>query len=52
MCSDGRPNAKDVFGNLRARMPLGRKIRLLIKNSALKLIKMRNCCGNRGEPGC
>jgi hypothetical protein len=52
MCANGRPNAKDILENMKSPMPLGRKIRLILKNSATKLRKLQSCCGNKGEPGC
>jgi hypothetical protein len=52
MCADKRPNAKAVIENLKVRMPLFRKLWLVMKNSVLKIKKVQNCCGNPGEPGC
>lgn len=32
--------------------PLAVKIRLFVKNQAIKARKGSGCCGNHGEPGC
>ncbi|MEW6599604.1 MAG: hypothetical protein AB1499_01400 [Nitrospirota bacterium] len=52
MCRQKRPGIKDFFTNLKAPMPLGRKISLLLRNNALKIINQQNCCGHPDEPGC
>jgi hypothetical protein len=52
MCSTERPNAKAVINNLKKPMPFIKKIGLIIKNSAIKIAKLQNCCGHPGEPGC
>lgn len=46
------PNLKSAFANLRAAMPLGRKIGRLIANNLTKIRMRSSCCGHRGEPGC
>jgi hypothetical protein len=38
--------------NMRQPMPLGRKVRLVVRNSALKVVTLKSCCGHPGEPGC
>jgi hypothetical protein len=38
--------------NLRQPMPLGRKLRLLLRNNWIKLRHAQACCGHPGEPGC
>jgi hypothetical protein len=38
--------------NLRVPMPLGRKVRLVIRNTAIKAKTRQSCCGHPGEPGC
>jgi hypothetical protein len=38
--------------NLAVPMPLWRKVRLLLRNNAIKVAKRQNCCGHPGEPGC
>ena len=59
MCSSrgGRsmPELRSVratFTNLRAPMPLGRKIRLVIANNWYKIRTGSQCCGHPGQPGC
>lgn len=48
----GRPSASDTLQNLRQPMPLGRKIRLFVRNNWIKVRTRSPCCGNLGEPGC
>jgi hypothetical protein len=38
--------------NLRQPMPLGRKVKLVLRNNWTKLRTRSDCCGNHGEPGC
>ena len=52
MCARKQPSMKAIISNLRKPMPLGRKITLFLKNSAVKITRMQNCCGHPGEPGC
>jgi hypothetical protein len=40
------------LANLRQPMPVGRKLRLLLRNSWIKLRHGQRCCGHPGEPGC
>jgi len=47
-----RPDIRDFFMNLSGPMPLGKKISLLFRNNAVKIIKRQDCCGHPGEPGC
>ncbi len=43
----------DAFArNLRAPMPLRRKVRLVMRNVTIKLRTRQGCCGHPGEPGC
>jgi hypothetical protein len=48
----GGPDARAFFTNLKADMPLGKKLWLLFRNNIKKIITMRSCCGHPGEPGC
>jgi hypothetical protein len=53
----GAPGASapspDAFRrNLAGEMPLTRKSWLVARNSALKIVRLKNCCGHPGEPGC
>jgi hypothetical protein len=53
MCSEkhqGSPS--EVLQNLRQPMPLGRKIKLVLKNTWIKISHRSDCCGHYGEPGC
>jgi hypothetical protein len=38
--------------NLRAPMPLRRKLYLLFRNNYIRISKGQTCCGHPGEPGC
>jgi hypothetical protein len=40
------------MSNLRQPMPLGRKVRLVVRNMKIKVQTRKNCCGHPGEPGC
>jgi hypothetical protein len=43
----------DAFArNLRVPMPLGRKVKLVMRNAAIKVKTRQSCCGHPGEPGC
>jgi len=46
------PDMRTALDNLKAPLPLPRKLRLVAGNSLLKLRKPRGCCGHPGEPGC
>ncbi len=52
MCGDQTPSPSAFAENLRAEMPLGRKIGLVVLNTLRKLVRLRSCCGHPGEPGC
>ncbi len=53
MCGEKtRPSPSAFMRNLRQPMPLGRKVRLVVRNSALKVVTLKGCCGHPGEPGC
>jgi len=49
---DKRPSVSAFFTNLQAPMPLGRKVRLLVRNNWTKVRRGSNCCDHYGEPGC
>jgi hypothetical protein len=45
--------SQDAFRrNLGVEMPLGRKSWLVVRNSTLKIVRLKDCCGHHGEPGC
>jgi len=46
------PSLKAMFSNLRAPMPLGRKVQRLVANNWTKIRTRSTCCGHPGEPGC
>jgi len=46
------PSASATWRNLRQPMPLGKKLRLILRNNWLKVSRRRSCCGHPGEPGC
>lgn len=53
MCGETpRPDTDAFIRNMREPMPSPRKIALVVKNMGLKVIRLKPCCGNPGEPGC
>ncbi len=46
------PSLKSFFTNMSAPMPLYKKIYLVFRNSAIKILKGQSCCGHYGQPGC
>ena len=54
MCSndDDRPVPEAFIRNLKQPMPLGKKLALVARNSAIKITRLQSCCGHPGEPGC
>ncbi len=46
------PNPSAFLRNLRTEMPLGRKVRLVVRNLSIKIRTRQGCCGHPGEPGC
>jgi len=46
------PSPEAAWRNLKQPMPLGRKIRLTVRNTAIKIKTHQQCCGHPGEPGC
>jgi hypothetical protein len=46
------PNSDAFLRNLKVPMPLGKKIRLVVRNTGIKFKTRQNCCGHPGEPGC
>jgi len=39
----------EYFTNMNQPMPLGKKIRLLVR---IRFFRRKLCCGHHGEPGC
>ena len=52
MCAAEPPNLKTAVDNLKQPLPIKRKICLFIKNSLIKITRLKSCCGHPGEPGC
>lgn len=52
MCTDSRPSPDAFMKNIRTPMPLPRKVALVLKNTGYKIVRLRDCCGHPGEPGC
>lgn len=48
----GRVSPSAFLDNLKGPMPLGRKLGLILLNSARKVVTLSHCCGHPGEPGC
>lgn len=46
------PSLRAAFSNMRADMPLQRKLGRLLANNWTKIRIRSNCCGNYGQPGC
>ena len=48
-----RPRLSASFANWnRSKLPFFEKVRLSMRNNAIKMRTRQNCCGNLGEPGC
>lgn len=47
-----RASPRAFLTNLEAPMPWPKKIRLLVRNLSLRIIRHQACCGHAGEPGC
>jgi hypothetical protein len=53
MCGENRHGTpSETLQNLRQPMPLGRKIKLVLRNIWIRIRTRSGCCGNYGEPGC
>lgn len=52
MCEKRRPNREAFLENLEKPLPTGKKVYLVLRNTALKIIRLRDCCDHPGEPGC
>jgi hypothetical protein len=48
----GTPSFGSFLTNLDAPYPLRIKLRMLVRNLGLRVVKAQNCCGHPGEPGC
>lgn len=55
MCSstnDRQPSPDAFIRNIQKPIPLARKTAMFVKNGALKVVRLKSCCGNYGQPGC
>lgn len=52
MCSNATPSPSAAWANLRKPMPLALKLKLIARNTGIKIVKLQRCCGHPGEPGC
>ena len=53
MADTPRPSLRAFFANWReSDRPFFEKLRMSAGNTATKVRKRANCCGNHGEPGC
>jgi hypothetical protein len=43
---------RDAITNWQVPLPWHTKLRLAIRNVAIKLVNRQSCCGHPGEPGC
>ena len=47
------PSLSASFANWnRSTLPFFEKLRVSMRNNAIKMRTRSNCCGNLGEPGC
>jgi len=46
------PSVKAFFTNMSVHLPIHKKLYLVFRNNAIKIIKRQACCGHPGEPGC
>ena len=47
-----RRGSRQFLTNLDTPYPLPTKIKLLVRNLSLRLLRLQTCCGHPGEPGC
>ena len=47
-----RRGSRQFLTNLDAPYPLPTKIKLIVRNLSLRLLRLQTCCGHPGEPGC
>ena len=53
--TEGKPRYgtfSEYFTNLNQPMLFDKKIRLLVRNLSIRIIRRKLCCGHHGEPGC
>lgn len=49
---DRRAALRAEWQNLRQPGPFGWKLRRLLVNTGIKVVRRQRCCGHDGEPGC
>lgn len=47
-----KPSYEAFISNLKKEIPLVEKVKLVLKNTLVKILNRRSCCGHSGEPGC
>lgn len=48
-----RPSLSQSLRNFwESDLPFAERIRVALRNNAIKARNQQNCCGNHGEPGC
>jgi hypothetical protein len=48
-----RPSLRAAFSNWNSSdLPFFEKLRLAVRNNAIKMRTRKDCCGHHGEPGC
>ncbi len=52
MGHDHKPDLEAFVDNLKAPVPIHKKLFFFLKNNAKKFVTAKSCCGNPGEPGC
>ena len=52
VCAGEGPSPSAFMNNLKAPMPIGRKLELIARNTWIKVRLHQQCCGHPGEPGC
>jgi hypothetical protein len=49
----GRPSIGALISNWREyEAPFATKVRLALRNHALRFVRRSTCCGHDGQPGC
>jgi hypothetical protein len=49
---EARARARRWLTNLGVPMPWPRKLALLARNASLRVLRLQDCCGHPGQPGC
>lgn len=43
---------REYLTNMQVEMPLPRKLYLLVRNAGIRIVRLQDCCGHPGQPGC